>query len=75
MSLNRDEAGGSEGVVQLIRNSADSAKHAYLVKFDDNIQTSNATTPIALPTPPLIASASALRLLSRAAATFAVAET
>lgn len=51
------------------------AKHAYLVTFDENIilgsQTSNATGPTSLSTPPLLASASALRLRLRAAATFA----
>lgn len=37
MSLNGNEARDFEGVVQLIRDSADSAKHAHLVKFDDNV--------------------------------------
>lgn len=76
MSRSRDETGDFEGVVQFIplkHNSADSAKHAYLVKFDDNIflgsQISNATAPSSPFTPPLFAPASLLRLPLRAAAT------
>lgn len=37
VSLHGDEAGVLERVVQLIRNSADSAKHANLVNFDEKI--------------------------------------
>lgn len=76
MSWSGDETGDFEGVVQFIplkHHPADSAEHAYIVKFDDNIflgsQISNATAPSSTSTPPLLAPASLLRLPLRAAAT------